>query len=136
MRYRSPKRQKIYEQRRALVEKLLAERPRCEACGPKRGYEIYITKDNSLTFVEYRATDVHEIRRRSQGGSILDERNLLAVCRNCHNWINNNPVVATVLGLSLPSWADDAMYDEAATLRARWREGHPSKPSWGGLHEV
>ena len=132
MRYRSEKRQKLYVERRALVEELLSNRPRCEACGPRKGEEIYLLDCvGYLVYKENRAVDVHELKRRSQGGSILDPKNLITVCRDCHRWINDNPEWATHLGLSLPGWATDEMYEEAKMLRDGWRRGVGMKrPSW------
>jgi hypothetical protein len=51
--------------------------------------------------------DVHEKIRRSQGGSILDESNLLCVCRPCHRRIGNYPQLAFDLGLAEPGWTRD-----------------------------
>ena len=48
--------------------------------------------------------DIHELVRRSQGGSILDEENLLAVCRPCHQRIGNYPQLAFDLGLAKHGW--------------------------------
>jgi 5-methylcytosine-specific restriction endonuclease McrA len=48
--------------------------------------------------------DIHEIVRRSQGGSIIDEPNLMAVCRDCHHRIGNYPALAFELGLAKHSW--------------------------------
>jgi 5-methylcytosine-specific restriction endonuclease McrA len=47
---------------------------------------------------------VHELVRRSQGGSILDESNLMCVCRQCHTRIGNYPQLAFDLGLSKHSY--------------------------------
>lgn len=134
MRYRSEKRQKLYVERRALVEKLLKERPVCEACWPRAGYEMVTGRPTgrkwTLTRFARPSEDVHEIKRRSQGGSIIDPNNLLVVCRDCHRWINNYPEFATKLGLSLPGWATDEMYEEAVGLRDDWGLGRPCQPSW------
>lgn len=51
-----------------------------------------------------RATDGHEIVTRARGGSITDPRNILGVCRNCHDWITTHPREATEFGLSRHSW--------------------------------
>lgn len=40
-------------------------------------------------------------------GSILDESNLLAVCRACHGRIGNHPQLAFDLGLAKHGWEDD-----------------------------
>lgn len=44
------------------------------------------------------ATDGHEILTRARGGSATEPENILLVCRNCHDWIHNNPVKAKQLG--------------------------------------
>lgn len=75
------------EGRRALVARLLAERPRCQAALP-----AVCTGDS---------VDVHELLARSAGGSILDVDNLVCVCRRCHTWIGDHPKEALVLGLRL-----------------------------------
>ena len=44
------------------------------------------------------STDVHH--KRGRGKYHLDERTFLAVCRNCHRWIEEHPKEAKQLGLS------------------------------------
>ena len=46
-----------------------------------------------------RATEVHHKKGRDQ--YYLDIDTWLAVCRNCHNWIEHNPGDAIELGYSL-----------------------------------
>lgn len=48
--------------------------------------------------------DVHEVKTRGRGGSILNEDNLLDSCRPCHDWIGANPKLALELGLVKSSW--------------------------------
>jgi hypothetical protein len=88
MRRRSKKKEAEYVIRRKIVERLLSERPYCEAC-PK-----FAKHDGKLTYV----------RRGSQGGSILEEENLLAVCRACHDRIGRSPQLAFDLGLAKHGW--------------------------------
>ena len=45
-------------------------------------------------------TDMHEILKRSAGGSATDPNNILCICRECHQWIEANPAKAMELGLS------------------------------------
>ena len=47
-----------------------------------------------------KATDVHHMKGR--GKYHLDTTTWLAVCRNCHMWIEENTVDAIELGFSLP----------------------------------
>lgn len=98
MRHRSPKKEAEYMLRRPLVARMLEERPWCEAC------PIFAEHDGAVTYVRQRSVDIHEIIRRSQGGSILDERNLMAVCRPCHRRIGNFPQLAFDLGLAKHGW--------------------------------
>lgn len=101
MRQRSKKQEAAYRQRRPLVARLLGERPWCEAC------PVYAQHDGKVTYVRQPACDIHEVVRRSQGGSILDEDNLLAVCRSCHRRIDASPALAMDLGLLAPGWTRD-----------------------------
>lgn len=87
-----------YVDRRAFVVKILSERPYCEAC-PK-----FAAHDGLRTYNRFPSRDVHELVRRSQGGSILDEDNVLAVCRKCHDRIGREPNLAVELGLAKRSW--------------------------------
>ena len=98
LRPRSKKTEETYKKRRPLVEKLLSERPWCQACG------VFAKHDGKVTYQAERSVDIHELKRRSQGGSILDERNLLAVCRPCHQRIGREPALAFELGLAIHGW--------------------------------
>ena len=98
MRYRSKKKQDEYKLRVPLVKRLLEERPYCEAC------PIFAQHDGLVTYVRNKSIDIHEIIRRSQGGSILDEENLLSVCRPCHSRIGREPALAFELGLAKHGW--------------------------------
>lgn len=98
MRRRSKKTEQKYRLRRPLVEKLLSDRPYCEAC------PVFAQHDGLVTYVRNMSNDVHEIVRRSQGGSILSEDNLMTVCRKCHQRIGNYPQLAFGLGLAKHAW--------------------------------
>ena len=78
-------------ERRALVKRLLAERPTCEARWVCRGA---------------RSVDVHERIKRSRGGSILDpvQAHMVTVCRACHDMTEAQPAEAERRRLLLPSW--------------------------------
>lgn len=88
---RSEKREADMVERRALVKRLLAERPTCEARWVCRGA---------------RSVDVHERIKRSRGGSILDpvQAHMVTVCRACHDMTEREPAEATRRRLLLPSW--------------------------------
>lgn len=98
MRRRSPKQEALYRERRPFVERILGERPWCEAC------PVFAAHDGKVSYVRNRSVDVHELVRRSQGGSILDEENLMCVCRECHRRIGNHPQLAFDLGLAKHSY--------------------------------
>lgn len=98
MRHRSKKKEAEYRLRRPLVKRLIEERPLCEAC------PIFAEYDGRVVYSRQMSVDIHEIVRRSQGGSILDENNLLAVCRPCHQRIGNHPQLAFDLGLAKHGW--------------------------------
>lgn len=51
-------------------------------------------------------TDLHEIKTRARGGSILDESNICVLCRDCHNYITRNPREAVEQGWMKHSWDD------------------------------
>lgn len=124
MRYRSKKQEELYKKRRPLVARLLEDRPLCEACPP------YAVFDEKVTYRRNPSVDVHELKNRSQGGSILDERNLVTVCRPCHTRITGNQKEAETMGLHLPGWAHDWMYDEAHNVRLSWSRGDKQIPDW------
>ena len=98
MRSRSKKKQREYVERRKLVKRMLEERPYCEAC------PIWASHDGKRSYVRSGSGDVHELKRRSQGGSITDESNCIAVCRPCHDRIGREPQLAVDLGLAKKSW--------------------------------
>ena len=98
MRRRSKKKEIEYVERRKIVRELLEKRPFCEAC------PIFAKHDGKITYVRRGSVDIHEIIRRSQGGSILETSNLMAVCRECHNRIGSQPALAFELGLARHGW--------------------------------
>lgn len=123
---RSKKMQTKYVERRALVEDLLSERPFCEACVV---FAVYDGKQGAVNL--NRTDDIHELVNRSQGGSILDRPNLLAVCRPCHTRITVRPKQAEELGLHLESWCNTEEHlTEAERVRNEWKNGIATKPYW------
>lgn len=94
MRFRSRKREALYRKRRPLVEQLLAEFPICQRCGTNP------------------SQDIHEVVTRARGGSILDRKNLRAICRSCHTFITTHPAQAEAEGLMAHSWERDRYTSE------------------------
>lgn len=97
---RSKKTEDKYKLRIPLVKRLLSERPWCEAC------PVFAQHDNLIAYNRRPSVDIHELKRRSQGGSILEESNLMAVCRQCHRRIGEHPQLAFDLGLSKHGYED------------------------------
>lgn len=98
IRKRSKKMEDLYVIRREFVARILKERPLCEAC------KVFASHDGKSTYFQHMSRDVHELVRRSQGGSIIEEENVLAVCRPCHTRINAYPQLAFDLGLAKHGW--------------------------------
>lgn len=79
---RAAHREALETQRSALVARLRLERPWCQRFGCKRS-----------------SSDAHEIKTRARGGSILDEANIVMLCREDHRWVHDHPDLATLEGL-------------------------------------
>jgi hypothetical protein len=98
---RSKKQARVYagdaavgiEGRRDFVARILGERSACEACAR---IDLLL---GAHARAPHRATEVHEILRRSAGGSVVDDSNVAAVCRRAHAWIHEHPKEARDLGL-------------------------------------
>lgn len=128
---RSDKRENDYVDRRSIVSNMLKEHKVCQACKVWAGFDVALGNSVSLIYTPNKPRDIHEIVNRSQGGSILDPMNLLAVCRPCHNRITVNPVDAETVGLHLESWCNnDAGFKEANRLRVSWSNAIESYPEW------
>ena len=82
----SKKRARENRERRAMVNRLWPERPRC-ACGCGR-----------------LADDLHEIKSRARGGSIVDPANCVPLARCCHDKATNEDRRFYELGLVVHSW--------------------------------
>lgn len=88
----SQKRARLNRERAKFVADYLSEHPRCEA-------RERIARVDARHRCDVQAVDVHEMLTRARGGSIVDESNVLALCRACHDWIHRNPASATALKL-------------------------------------
>ena len=90
IRRRSKKTQKLYTDKRIpFVERLLSERPNCEA---------------GTSVCTGRSVDIHEPKQRSALGSILDEENTMSVCRLCHGWIHEHPRISGERSWLINKW--------------------------------
>jgi hypothetical protein len=70
------------EERVPLVKRLLEERPRCE-------FPLGCTA---------RAQGLHELLKRSGGGSIVDEANIATACHFHNGWAEDHPLEAVAIG--------------------------------------
>lgn len=83
----SARQRRVNATRGLAVAALLAEHPWCQA---------------RLAGCSGRATDGHELLRRSQGGD--PTRPDKALCRPCHAWVTEHPMQAVTLGLAVWGW--------------------------------
>lgn len=95
---KSAKREVADVERRIFVAMMLNKHPYCVAC------PLFAEHDGLVTYARRPSQDIHELVRRSQGGSVVDEMNCIAVCRPCHTRIGNFPQLAVDLGLARRSW--------------------------------
>jgi len=100
IRRRSRKMDRTYVERRQLVGAILAAYPICQRCNFDR------------------SVDVHEIKSRGRGGSILNIANCKALCRTCHDWIGAHLRQALAEGFLLNSWDDEPVSEEVAVAVA------------------
>lgn len=96
LRFRSKKRQRIMVERRALVAKILEERPWCELC------LSLLPPDDDMVAVRgpvNPSTEVHEVVSRARWpAGVLVESNCRILCHIHHSWITENPAQATAEG--------------------------------------
>ena len=95
LRARSKKRQELYRtQRIPLIVATLEQRPFCEL-GPRIAQVDMVAARNCRG----RASTLHELRKRSQGGSLIDLANCLPSCAPCNGWVEDEPLLAHRAGL-------------------------------------
>lgn len=105
---------KAAEGRRAFVKRILKGAPACQAGHviaahlmnlPPRGLWRRKSTDPVWSRCDRDSVDVHELLARSAGGSIVEDANVIAVCRTCHDWIGNHPQEALAIGLRRSRYA-------------------------------
>lgn len=82
------------------MKRMLANSPKCEV-GPK--LKAVLPKYDFCTGT---ATCLHELKKRSAGGSITDINNVMRSCFTCNRFIEDQPSVAYQAGLVIKSWED------------------------------
>lgn len=80
----SKKRAKENREYAKVRKEYLEENPNCEA---------------NLAGCSYVATDIHHMKGRC-GSLLTDVRHFRALCRNCHCFIEENPLEAKLMGFS------------------------------------
>lgn len=106
MRSRSKATAKLYrEQRVPLIEAMIERGDMCEAC-PK----IYTFYPHMFTPAHplHKAQTLHELRKRSANGSIVNPLNLMPVCNWANNWVETWPLESKEIDLVMreghPHW--------------------------------
>lgn len=102
---RSRSKSRDQAERRRIVGRLAASSPWCEL-GP-----IIHLHDPTWPCTR-RAEGLHELRKRSAGGSLTNLANLRRACNRCNGWVEDHPTVAHELGLVVR--AGDTTFDELA----------------------
>lgn len=78
----------------------------------------------------------HEMRKRSQGGPIDQEWNVVGLCAQHNGWVEDHPMVAELVGLVAPTCAmvwggEDGLVVRAEADRVRVANTvHPKWPVW------
>jgi hypothetical protein len=108
----SAKREAIRDERQAFVERILRERPACEAPAYLRAVVHGLPKPDQDAVVAAlrlvppgcRSAEVHELLSRARGGSIVEDANCAALCSRHHQWVTEHPRLATMAGLMRSRW--------------------------------
>lgn len=113
--------------KRSRIKPVSAKR-RSQAGARRKTIELVMERDKyacqaKLSGCSMHATDVHELKTRARGGSIIELSNCVALCRGCHSWITEHPKWATEHGFMLHSWDGEAEYRAAGRERMRWLYG-------------
>lgn len=89
LRSRSEKRSELYElDRRPRIEAIVASGVGC-LIGP-----LFVDRGIYDHACSGRVEGLHERRKRSAGGSLVNSRNLIPACNFCNGWVEDNPAVA------------------------------------------
>lgn len=103
LRHRSAGRAKVYREVRVPIIRAAVDAGQlCEAAASIASVDLA-----AAMRCQIRAVDWHERKPRGRGGSIVDVGNQVWVCRQCHDWIGDNPTLARAAGVVLNSWDPD-----------------------------
>lgn len=99
LRPRSKKTAKVYRDERVpLTKRMLEVNPYCEVVDKIKA----VKPDYNDCWRN--AIGLHELKKRSAGGSITDPENLLRTCGPCNGWIEDNVTLAREAGLVIRSF--------------------------------
>jgi hypothetical protein len=102
---RSEKRQRfMIEERIPMIESMIAEGRRCEI-GPVLTRHGLDASKRCRGKIE----GLHELRKRSAGGSLRNPDNLVPACNLCNGWVEDEPDEARILGFVIRE--DDERWD-------------------------
>lgn len=104
LKQRSEKRSKLMKEERVpLIQALVKAGFSCEI-GPVLDHHGIAESVNCRNKIE----GLHELRKRSAGGSLVNRNNLIPACIPCNGWVEDYPAVAHELGLVVregdPEW--------------------------------
>lgn len=100
---RSDKRKQLMaDERVPTIKAMQAEGRRCEI-GPTLIHYAMIAPSECHGRIE----GLHELRKRSAGGSLVNPDNLIPSCNRCNGWVEDNPEDAYVLGFVVREGDDD-----------------------------
>jgi hypothetical protein len=88
---------KIYSAKRKAF---LESHPICQVWLAEHAAQVFrelIMDGEAMIYTKYRSTDIHHMAKRT-GSNYLDESTWLAVCRENHDRIHNNPAWARANG--------------------------------------
>ena len=114
LRPRSEKREALYaEDRRPRIERLVADGVGC-LIGP-------LLADARLgTQCSGRIEGLHERRKRSAGGSLVNPENLIPACNRCNGWVEDEPELArSLFGTALVVREGDDEWDRLGAREDR-----------------
>lgn len=78
--------------------------------------------------------DAHEVHTRARGGSHIDRRVIIGLCRDHNRRAGDDPRAAECIGVVVPSWAADNDLDHAMRIAASTRlvldQGDPQPCPW------
>ena len=91
---RSDERQKLMKEHRIpAIEAMVAEGRRCEI-GPVLAHHGLDGGRSCIGRIE----GLHELRKRSAGGSLINPANLMPACNPCNGWVEDYPEESHILG--------------------------------------